>query len=87
MILEAGPAEEVLAVSTPVELQRAIENGSPHIQIRSHMALSALPLLPLTNSALTAVLGGIPSTVLSIQVPRLICRFCARRMHLHADVP
>eukprot|EP00892_Ulva_mutabilis_P005951 jgi/Ulvmu1/3728/UM173_0001.1 len=62
-----GSLEHVLAVTSPVELQEAIENGVAHIEIQSHMALSTLPLRPLRQSALTAVLGGVPGTVLSIQ--------------------
>ena len=65
---DASASGRVLAVSTAVELQEAIENGVAHIQIHSHMALSTLPLRPLRESTLTAVLGGVPSTVLSIEV-------------------
>lgn len=65
---DSPASEQVLAVFTPVELQEAIANGAPHIEIQQHMALSTLRLRALRNSELTAVLGGVPSTVLSIQV-------------------
>lgn len=80
----SGASEQVLAVFTPVELQQAIEDGVTHIEIQQHMALSTLPLRGLRNSELTAVLGGVPSSVLSIQVRSQPClpeTECLSRQH------
>lgn len=62
----AGPPR-ILTVFNPGELQDAIEDGVEHIEIQQHMALSTLRLRELRDSELTAVLGGVPRSTLTIK--------------------